>query len=805
SGIGNSNCLRANLWREYPVAAAISPTISGVSASTVIKFKKKFTNFTNGFAYQLTSNDKILIQVKKATGAYWSEWETVQTVDITNHTPSAEFSTVQTSPLGITYAATVIKVRLYVTGTLGNNFYLDIDDFEVYVPIEYDLAAGTITGQTGPSVDTPVSYVVTVQNNGANIATNWSVKLMQVGAPAVLLTTVLGHSLTPGNSTSIDIDYTFTTLGVRQIYGEIDWTVDMDASNDTTPLLEVNAQMLGSAMIEIGTGTASNYTTPIDYFHKHNVTQTIILGSQIGVTGTITQLAYHFHRSDVSYPPIGGAPVKFYLANLPATTTAFANTMDWINVSLFTEVWSGSLPVQADGVYWVDIPLQTAFEYVGGNLAIMSYRPMDNAYYHLNNQWRYTESESGRNATLYYYSDYVEGNPDTGNLNLIGTLAIYYANTKLTIGAGGVGNLTGIVTNGIIPLAGVEVTILGSPANTTTNTNGRYTIQNIPAGNVTMTAQRHNYYDYTSENVTITEGELTTHNFALTPLSNVSLSGFVYASDTGNALADCDISLTGIDDYHGITTDQIGFYHIPTVFVNRTYTLTVQKGGYVTHIDDNILVLNADLVLPDITLLEKASPPRNVVATAVGRTVFIAWNAPLINSRELLSYTLYRTDESNIHYPTEWTFIADNITDTAYLHINGMQIEQGAFYYAVEAVYTHNNTSEAVLSNIINCVSENDEAFVSLITTLIGNYPNPFNPSTMIVFDKANDGKVLIEIYNLKGQKVKTLIDRFYTAGKYTVEWNGLDTHNAPCSSGLYFYRMQTEDKVLTKKMVLLK
>jgi hypothetical protein len=101
-------------------------------------------------------------------------------------------------------------------------------------------------------------------------------------------------------------------------------------------------------------------------------------------------------------------------------------------------------------------------------------------------------------------------------------------------------------------------------------------------------------------------------------------------------------------------------------------------------------------------------------------------------------------------------------------------------------------------------VSDADE--VKLLTTeLLGNYPNPFNPETVIKYSVATEGPVTIEVFNIKGQKVATLLNDVVEAGVHEVNWNGLDNAGRNVSSGVYFYRMQTETEVSTRKMVLLK
>ncbi|MDD2424378.1 MAG: FlgD immunoglobulin-like domain containing protein [Candidatus Cloacimonetes bacterium] len=90
-------------------------------------------------------------------------------------------------------------------------------------------------------------------------------------------------------------------------------------------------------------------------------------------------------------------------------------------------------------------------------------------------------------------------------------------------------------------------------------------------------------------------------------------------------------------------------------------------------------------------------------------------------------------------------------------------------------------------------------------TRLYQNYPNPFNPETSIRFDLKEDGFVEIGIYNLKGQKVRSLVNDVKSAGSYTEIWNGTDNNGRQAASGVYFFRMHTHNQTLTNKMILMK
>ena len=87
----------------------------------------------------------------------------------------------------------------------------------------------------------------------------------------------------------------------------------------------------------------------------------------------------------------------------------------------------------------------------------------------------------------------------------------------------------------------------------------------------------------------------------------------------------------------------------------------------------------------------------------------------------------------------------------------------------------------------------------------ISNYPNPFNPTTTISFNLPSDSDVSIDVYNVKGQKVKTLVNQKMVAGNNNVIWNGDDNNGSKVSSGIYFYKVKTNQATAMKKIMLLK
>ena len=104
-------------------------------------------------------------------------------------------------------------------------------------------------------------------------------------------------------------------------------------------------------------------------------------------------------------------------------------------------------------------------------------------------------------------------------------------------------------------------------------------------------------------------------------------------------------------------------------------------------------------------------------------------------------------------------------------------------------------------SSILKTHSENMPDQLSLLQ----NYPNPFNPSTVIKYDIPKSSHVKIDIYDYRGRHLKSLIDRESDPGISQVEWNSTNDNGEKVAAGVYIYKIETRDHVISRKMILLK
>ncbi len=105
----------------------------------------------------------------------------------------------------------------------------------------------------------------------------------------------------------------------------------------------------------------------------------------------------------------------------------------------------------------------------------------------------------------------------------------------------------------------------------------------------------------------------------------------------------------------------------------------------------------------------------------------------------------------------------------------------------------------------VDYVSSDKNELIPVIKTTAYNYPNPFNPETTISYTLPASGRVKIEIFNVKGQKINKLYDSFTEHGTHSIVWNGRDEQGNILASGVYFCRIESEGSRLLRKMIMLR
>lgn len=138
---------------------------------------------------------------------------------------------------------------------------------------------------------------------------------------------------------------------------------------------------------------------------------------------------------------------------------------------------------------------------------------------------------------------------------------------------------------------------------------------------------------------------------------------------------------------------------------------------------------------------------------------------------------------SSALFPVEHLFIGDVSTRGSF----------GTLYYDLIVVLTDTTATQVTKSG-----------GVPIEFALHQNYPNPFNFSTTIKYQLPATTDVKLEIYNLLGQCIRTLVDQSQMAGSYLIRWDGTDDFQQSVASGIYLYQLKTKNSIQTNKLIIL-
>jgi len=124
---------------------------------------------------------------------------------------------------------------------------------------------------------------------------------------------------------------------------------------------------------------------------------------------------------------------------------------------------------------------------------------------------------------------------------------------------------------------------------------------------------------------------------------------------------------------------------------------------------------------------------------------------------------------------------------------------------------THDWDFDGICDNLDNCIGTEDNSGNCLSVeeplyfSLDQNYPNPFNPHTTIKFNLEENNFIELNIFDLKGCRIKNLIKGMFVKGSYEINWDGLDANSNKVPSAVYLLCLQSGNKILSKKMTIIK
>ncbi len=188
-----------------------------------------------------------------------------------------------------------------------------------------------------------------------------------------------------------------------------------------------------------------------------------------------------------------------------------------------------------------------------------------------------------------------------------------------------------------------------------------------------------------------------------------------------------------------------------------------------------------------------------LVSTARGKIYAISTSGSII-----AGYPVDLSDQFK-YSPIVGSIDQDNDLDLLISHSDKLSFIdfKTPFYTSMWSMYRLNPERNAVVYSPTTLSNHNEIESSEPIKIRI--YPNPFNPITRIEWNQVTDQDVIINVYNIKGQVVKTLTHNRYSKGQHTLSWNGKNGQNKDCSAGIYFIQIRTNTNTLMKKAILLK
>jgi hypothetical protein len=237
--------------------------------------------------------------------------------------------------------------------------------------------------------------------------------------------------------------------------------------------------------------------------------------------------------------------------------------------------------------------------------------------------------------------------------------------------------------------------------------------------------------------------------------------------------------------------------------VDRTFTF---QGVDFTAKDSEVFIFMNDG--DDFTLPVELSS-FNAIATA-DNFAQISWETA--SESNLLGYNIYRSETENqddaLRVTATMITASNQAMGDSYSYTDD-EVEMNTTYNYWLQSTDFDGTSQMFGPVTIKISDQEDHDINDVIlgTELYGNYPNPFNPETTISYSISQAQHVRLEVYNMRGQLVKTLLNKqVETANtRLNVVWNGKDNNNNQVSSGIYLYKLITDDYSKSNKMILMK
>lgn len=506
----------------------------------------------------------------------------------------------------------------------GNNMF--IDDVSITESLTYDMATTDLSCPGFGIEDQEIVTYVTVRNYGLNPADSYTVKLKSSPDNTELASLEVNTPLAAGASFTHPVSWYPTDGGEFSVYGQVVFGSDQFADNDIT---EPNTIYIAPSTWDIfavgnPASTSTSASLPLYFNYKNSLSETIYFEDELRLaSGAISAVVYkNSFTQDLS-----GKPVKIWMGQTTATNLSDG----WVPAGNYSLVFDGTVDFPL-GINEVIIPLQTPFNYTGGNILVRVYRPYEETTYNSTNYFYYTSTSATHpNRSRYLYSSTVTYDPldpsGTGYVSSnVPNTWLLVNNAVMSPEAVMQGYVYVAGSDPLVPIAGATVTLTDERYSTTTNDQGFYELRFWEAHTVTATASKDTYYNQTISALSLPLGSTVTQNFNLTAMPRVTVSGAVTANDFPGGLVGADISIYGTENYTAVSGAG-GTFTVPDVLGSNAtlaYTIQVSKEGYQTY-SNTFNVIESNVDLGTTNLIEYLWTPYNLAATHMGNNARLVW------------------------------------------------------------------------------------------------------------------------------------------------------------------------------------
>jgi hypothetical protein len=685
-------------------------------------------------------------------------------------------------------AGKAIAFRLNYT---ASNQISYLDNVFVELIQEHDIAITNLKLVSVPVADTPTMLSVDIMNRGLSVENNYVVKIFDIQENE--LTSVNGPSLAVFTKQTIQFPWVAQNSGPMQIYAKLIFSQDMNSTNDRTEQLSVNVFHEDVTVISIGNGTL-NAKVPIDFSRFESICQTIYPSNELNFSGTV----------------IGVSLYGDFNSNLQERRTkiwlGITNRNDlsggWEGINSFSLVYDGYVYYQT-GQHPIIINFDTPYPYFGGNLIMMVARPNNPVMFSYDNNFKCQSDSLLRTRII--STDTILSFPAMLNTQLGSATNIYPKTDLLMFGSiDSLGFVSGYIYNqNNQPVSGSRVYSKG--VMTTTNEVGLYrfilsSLQNPHK----IIATQSCYEPSVVYEASIIPLQTVTQNLQLgSPVEGTCFMGF-------DTLNDFSVNLnpwTTVDLDNSDTVMSDSLYY-PNMGMPMAYTI-INPFVTLPFMGFECLPLSGDKMAACFTA---TNPPNNdwLISPLYpnnGQNSYISfYTKSMLAQYGLTKFRVAMSTGSTD--PNQFTYLTDTISatsDWAITNINIGSEEASQYRIGIQCI---SDDGYALLVDNFNI--EFSTANSNLIpkpdvTKLVNCYPNPIISNLNIEFDIKEQVKLTIEIYNIKGQKVSTLVDGFTKAGKHHSVWNRTDNNGKVVANGVYYCKMTAGDYTKVKKLVLLK